>query len=237
MAGPRGCHCMSLTESTCPRSTCLHLLMCTSHSLHAVSACPHRQHCSDPESHPCCRPDARFGSVRTAGPCHPCGCSHLTLWSKLQLASQSPAWWYLTAHTACLWSDSVATHFCFSKLHSFTVLSPAKGVQTANVNSCKVSREVAALSPKQARQLLPSNSVCAATVPPHLSQMPGWCLMGGSQRQQPSPCKHTQTVVLTGCSGISSSLLKQQARPVAGRCMACMCHRGAVSICNGMPAA
>lgn len=33
IAAPSGCHWMSLTESTWPRSTCRHLLTCTSHNL------------------------------------------------------------------------------------------------------------------------------------------------------------------------------------------------------------
>lgn len=51
---------------------------------------------------------------------------HLTVWSKLLLASQSPWSWQATAHTACLCSVNVATHFCFSKLQILTLPSPGK---------------------------------------------------------------------------------------------------------------
>ena len=47
-----------------------------------------------------------------------------TLWSKLQLATKSPRSWKATPHTAWVWSVYVATHFCCSKLHSFTLASP-----------------------------------------------------------------------------------------------------------------
>ena len=50
--------------------------------------------------------------------------THLTVWSKLQLANHSPWSWYFTLHTACLCSWKVATHFCLAKLQILTVLSP-----------------------------------------------------------------------------------------------------------------
>lgn len=46
------------------------------------------------------------------------------LWSRLQLATNSPKSWKATPHTAWVWSLYVATHRCCSKLHSFTLASP-----------------------------------------------------------------------------------------------------------------
>lgn len=136
MVAPHGCQSMSLTESTCPRSTWRQRPRARSHSLCArregggqtlpggVAAC---SRCSwQPVHTPCdwvvCLVPAQ------AGPCTSWSLhstpAHRTLWSRLQLASQSPWSWCFTDHTACLWSDSVIIQRCRSKLHSLMLPSP-----------------------------------------------------------------------------------------------------------------
>ncbi len=65
-----------------------------------------------------------------------------TLWSRLQLATKLPESWKATPQTACVWSLYVATHFCFSKLHSLTVESPAPDARCVPCKPavCRVAR-------------------------------------------------------------------------------------------------